>query len=93
MSDNRFARAVAAASTEREQPMTFDDTSYNAWRDAITAKHRAEYAPYDTMMEFDVGFAAGELGIYENGWHDFEAQAFDRGLECFHRLARVFQNT
>jgi hypothetical protein len=71
----------------------FDDTNYNAWRDAIHAKYRAEYRPYDKFMEFEVGFAAGLLGIYDLGWTGLEAQAFDRGLECFHRLARVFQNT
>jgi hypothetical protein len=71
----------------------FDDTSYLAWRDAITAKYRAEYAPYDTMMEFEVGMAAAALGTNDLGWHDLEAQAFDRGVECAFRLARVFHNT
>ena len=71
----------------------FDDTSYLAWREAITAKYRAEYAPYDKFLEFEVGMAAYGLGIYDLGWNDLEAQGFDRGLECASRLARAFHNT
>jgi hypothetical protein len=44
---------------------------------------RAEYAPYDTMKEFDEGFAAYSRGEYVDRYtNGLKGQAFDRGAEC-----------
>jgi hypothetical protein len=58
-------------------------------RDVALKVLRAEYAPYDTMPEFEVGFYAYRCGIYDLGWENVAAQAFDRGLECASRFDRT----
>jgi hypothetical protein len=54
---------------------------------------RASYAPYDsapqTKAAFDAGIEAYGKGIYENPYSkQWEAQAWDRGLEAGSRIAR-----
>lgn len=49
---------------------------------------KAEYAPYHTMPEFELGladYAAGKLRNLDG----VAGQAYDRGAECAMRLARL----
>jgi hypothetical protein len=49
-----------------------------------------EYAPYDAMPEFRVGFESHARGLYGNPYNadSVAAQAWDRGLEAASRYAR-----
>lgn len=60
--------------------------------DAILAGICAEYAPYDTMPEFRVGFDSYQSGRFHRNPYDLDsvaAQAWDRGLLAAARYARA----
>jgi hypothetical protein len=56
--------------------------------DAILARVRAHYRPYDSMPEFEEGFAAHATLQYRNPYpSSVAAQAWDRGLDAAARYA------
>jgi hypothetical protein len=52
---------------------------------------RAEYAPYDKMTAFDEGMRDYGHGNVSDNYNGVDAQAYDRGLECAMRIARLEQ--
>jgi Protein of unknown function (DUF3363) len=58
---------------------------------AVLTRIVKEYAPYDAMPEFRVGFESHARGFYGNPYDadSVAAQAWDRGLEAAARCART----
>jgi hypothetical protein len=52
------------------------------------AELRNEYRPYDTLPEFNDGFASYAEMKFSNPYDGVGAQAWDRGLECAMKAKR-----